>query len=352
MPRRWIRYSNVILLMIFAAVAWVALQRIDVIAAADARRQEIMWIVLLALLVGFIAAVIVNAQMSTRLRRLAERLLTEDDSVAGLDPGHLSEPPDAQDEIDAIEHGFLRLRKRTSDLDGRLNSIDAQRRELLANISHDLRTPLASMRGYLETLIIKHGTLTDDQQRHYLAVAEKQSERLEKLIADLFDLSKLESDTAKIDAETFPVTELIQDVAQKFELSADQKGIKIETNYGTGIPAVHADIGLIERALENLIGNALRHCEAGGKVTIALEKSASRVIIEVADTGSGIAPEHLPRVFDRFYQADRNYGANSGGAGLGLAITRRIVALHGSEIGVESALGKGTTFRFDLPVAQ
>lgn len=351
MRRRFVRYSMVILALVFAAIAWVALQRIQTIAADTAHIRELSWIVIAALAVGFAASMIVFTGLGKRLQQLALRVSAITAPDKDEKNAEASPPLQAHDELDIIEQSFLRLRRQATDLETQLRGVDAQRRELLANISHDLRTPLASIRGYLETLILKQGTLSEDQQRHYLEVAEKQCGRLEKLISDLFDLTKLESDSAKITPEVFPVTELVQDVAQKFGLAAHQKDILIETNYGSGIPAVLADIGLIERALENLIGNALRHCEPGGKILIALETMGERVVLKVADTGVGIAPEHLPRVFDRFYQADRNYGSNSG-AGLGLAITRRIAALHGSDIRVESVKGEGSTFCFDLPAAQ
>jgi len=310
--------------------------------------QLVFGAVILALVMGMV----VFAVLTRRLRELAN-------SVDAFCSSGFSKPvrvgssnPNG-DEIDRLGFAFVEMEKRMIEQLERLQRIDMQRRELLANVSHDLRTPLASMRGYLETLILKEDSLSREEQRHYLEVAAKQTERLSKLVDDLFQLTKFDAREVVINAETFPITELIQDVAQKFGLAADQKDIRIDTDFVESLPAVHADIRLIERVLENLIENALRHCTNGAvvRLSLSLNPAQDRVVVQVTDTGCGIAPEDLPHVFNRYYQAERNYSGAGGGAGLGLAITLRILDLHEADIQVDSQPGVGTTFRFDLPVA-
>jgi signal transduction histidine kinase len=217
----------------------------------------------------------------------------------------------------------------------------------VANVSHDLRTPLASLRGYLDTLLMKEDTLRPDQRREYLAVAVRQSAHLAKLVSDLFELAKLDSRETRPRYESFPLGELLQDVAQKFRLEAQDKKVAVETDFGDAVPLVHADIALVERLLENLIENALRHTDPGGAVRMSLRAENGAVEVVVSDTGRGIPVEALPHVFDRSFTLDRDHSRG----GLGLAIAKRILELHGSSILVSSAPGEGTRFSFRLPSA-
>jgi signal transduction histidine kinase len=246
---------------------------------------------------------------------------------------------------------FSELSQRIAGQFQQLETNDAQRRELLANVSHDLRTPLASMQGYLEMLLLRHGTLTRDEERNYLEIATRHCERLGRLVRDLFDLTKLEANDVRLDSEAFPLAELVQDVAQKFQPGAERRGVRIEARIIDPLPAVRGDIGKIERVLENLIENAMHHTPGGGIVRIVASAPQRRVQVEVSDTGHGIAPEDLDSVFDRYYRVSRGEEGDAAYAGLGLAISKRLVALHGGDMRVESTLGVGTRFVFDLPVA-
>jgi len=167
----------------------------------------------------------------------------------------------------------------------------------------------------------------------------------------LIELAKLEANEVSLQTEPFSVGELIQDTAQKFELKAEQKQVRLELDFPERLPYVSADIGLIERVLENLIGNALTHTSAGGMVRMGVSVQGNEATVRVADTGCGIAKEDLAHVFERFYRvnnADWDKGAH---AGLGLAITKSILDLHHSRMSVDSTLGVGTAFHFTLPVA-
>jgi signal transduction histidine kinase len=260
-------------------------------------------------------------------------------------------PSPPGDEIDRLAVAFEEMSQRIACQLQALEDSAAQRRELLANVSHDLRTPLASMQGYLETLLLKHGTLPPEEERSYLEVAAKHSERLGKLVRDLFELTKLEAHEMPPAIESFPLTELVQDILQKFQLGAAQRGLMLKHSFAAGVPPAQADIGMIERVLENLIENAMRHTPAGGTVRVEVEGAGSRVQVRVSDTGHGIPGEDLSNIFDRYYRIDRGEFGAEGGTGLGLAITRRIVELHGGRIDVESVVGAGTSFLFDLPAA-
>lgn len=255
------------------------------------------------------------------------------------------------DEIDRLGYAFEQMEKRMVEQLQSLQRMDQQRRELLANVSHDLRTPLASMQGYIETLLIKEDTLSPTERRNYLEIAAKHSERLGKLVGNLFDLTKFDANEIKPRLETFSLRELAQDVAQKFRLAAERKNILLEVNAGEDALGVQADIGLIERVLENLIENAIRHCEEKAVIRLMLKPQGQRVNVTVRDTGSGIPQAELQNVFERYYRVQRTEQENSASTGLGLAITKRIVELHGGTIRVESRLDQGTAFVFDLPAA-
>jgi predicted ATPase/signal transduction histidine kinase len=226
------------------------------------------------------------------------------------------------------------------------------RSELIANVSHDLRTPLAALRGYLEMLASKGGELPGPTQRSYVEIALRQSEHLATLVDELFELAKLDFKGVRLEREAFQPAELAVDVLQKFQLAADRQDVALRIEPGEAVPAVDADLGLVERVLDNLIGNALQHTPAGGSVTVSLRAEGKRLIACVADTGGGIPEDELPFIFDRFYRVDKSRArSGGGGAGLGLAIAKRIVELHGGELRVHSSAGQGCRFSFDLPAA-
>ncbi|MEP6875614.1 MAG: ATP-binding protein, partial [Burkholderiales bacterium] len=223
------------------------------------------------------------------------------------------------------------------------------RRDLIANVSHDLRTPLVSIRGYLEVLAAKGDSLDPPKRQSYLDTAVRQTEHLGTLIDDLFELAKLDFKGISLQRESFQLAELASDVLQKFQLLADGKQIALRLAADAMLPRVHADLSLIERVLDNLIGNALKFTAKGGCVSISLSADARAVRVCVGDDGAGIPQEDLPFIFDRFYRAASGRDGTVGGTGLGLAITKRILELHGGSIVAQSD-ETGATFRFDLPL--
>jgi signal transduction histidine kinase len=261
----------------------------------------------------------------------------------------------ARDEIDAMAQTFNHMARQIQSQMRRLQQTDALRRELVANVSHDLRTPLSSLSGYLETLILKSSKLTDAERQVYLNIAHDHARRLATMVDELFELAKLDANEVRPQQEPFSMGELVFDVSQKFHLRASEKDIQLNVNVDETVPYVNADVGMIERVLDNLIDNALRHTPAGGAVNLVVTAEHGKVRITVSDTGYGIAEEEIPHVFKRFYRKTNALEDNKeddrlhAGLGLGLAIASRIVELHGSRLSVSSILHQGTCFQFSLP---
>ena len=302
---------------------------------------------IVSIVMGSLAGLVVLRAMTRRLRRLTSHI---DRFRAGgfrtFEP-FATAAPGGGDEIAQLGHAYDEMAARIGEQLDALEKTDALRREMVAHVSHDLRTPLAILHGYIETLKLKDAELAPAERERYLAVALDQSERLRRLIGDLFELAKLDAHEQMPACEPVSLPELVSDIAQKFQLEAQRRGSTIDIDAGEGLPMVDADIALVERVLENLIDNALSHSPDGGAIRIPIAANGDSVRVTVADSGPGIAPEHLPRVFDRFYQADNAHRGNAH-AGLGLAIAKRIVELHGARLEVESTLGQGTAFSFQL----
>jgi len=302
------------------------------------------------LLVSAVGLLLFN-QLTKRLRGLSKEL--ERFKEGGFSTPFVEEMRQSRtvgDEIDRLQSVFREMAAMISEQMSELKESDSLRRELVTNVSHDLRTPLTSMQGYLETLAVKMD-LTEEERQDYLDRAIRQSDRLRRLIADLFELAKLDAHEIRAHPEPFSLGELALDVLHKFHMLAGDRGIKLASDLDPHLPFVMADIGLIERALENLIKNAILYTPNGGTVTLAVVPDIDRLTIEIADTGKGIKKEDLPHIFDRYYRADTTEDDTTDGTGLGLAITKRIVELHGSTIDVQSEVGRGSVFAFRLPFA-
>jgi len=304
-----------------------------------------------ALLLVFAAGTVLAISLTRRLRRLSREV---EAFGAGQDFAlreSISSPSKAGgDEVERLESGFIAIAARVRAQVEKLEQADVFRREAVSNVSHDLRTPLAALQGYLETLAMKDETLSPQHRREYLATATRHAQRLSRLVAELFELAKLEAGEGELQREVFSLAELVQDVALQFQLRASQKGVQLETSFDGRVPFVEGDIAMIERVLENLLDNALRHTSAGGTVSLSVmpDQNNRFVRVSVSDSGTGIAPEVLPRVFERHFRAPS--AGNEGGAGLGLAIARRIIELHGGGIEAQSEQGSGSTFSFTLPL--
>ena len=257
---------------------------------------------------------------------------------------------DSADEIHLLGSSFNQMADRIEQQVGELKRNDAQRREMIANISHDLRTPLTSLHGYIETLLLKDQDLDASQRKHYLAIANKQSSQLIKLVSELFELAKLDSCETLINVEAFSLAELVHDVVNKFRLRATEMDILLVVDCAPSLPFAYGDIGLIQRVLDNLIENALQHTMAKGQVRVSLTADNKHISVEISDSGCGIPQEELPYIFERFYRLDKSRKTGDAHAGLGLAIAKRILDLHKSTIWANSKSQQGATFGFQIPV--
>ena len=289
-------------------------------------------------------------QLTRPLRSLTDQLRSfRDDAAAppGQHPG---------DEIDILRQAVRAMQARIAEQFQRLEDSDRQRRELISNISHDLRTPLSNIQGYVQTVLLRGDALEPASRANHLRTALRHTELLGKRIGDLFELSKLDAGRVQPRQEVFCLAELLQDVVQNYQLSAQQRGVQLSLSAGSHTQAkVRADIAMIERVLQNLIDNALRYTAAGGAVTLVIESHGAFMQISVSDTGRGIATAHLPHIFERYWRASEADASDASdtatSSGLGLAIVKRILDLHGSVVRVHSETARGTRFDFLLPQA-
>ena len=230
----------------------------------------------------------------------------------------------------------------------KLKQTDNERRILLADLSHDLRTPLANLQGYIETLSLKGNSIKEEERQRFMDICEKNLFNLKRLIDQIFELAYLEGGHVTLKKENFMLAELLHDVAAKFTINAQNKGITLSVNTAAKNAYVHADIGKLERVLTNLIENAIRHTPENGDIYINVVESDNHLTIEVKDSGVGISDRELNHIFKARYQASNSEEDSAIHAGLGLAICQKLMTLLDSKLEVSSELGKGTSFRFSL----
>ncbi|MEP7323535.1 MAG: HAMP domain-containing sensor histidine kinase [Saprospiraceae bacterium] len=233
----------------------------------------------------------------------------------------------------------------------KLKEVEVLRRELIANVSHDLRTPIAIIQGYIETLQMKSAVLSEEERKKYLDIISESTGKLQKLVAELFELSKLEAKQVKPVKEPFFISELVNDIISNYQLIAKEKNISITTLLSKDLPPVFADVALIERVMQNLIDNAMKFTPGGGKITITTNIHDQEVEVKVADTGIGIPEAEREQIFGRYYKA-KNFTDLKNSTGLGLAIIRNILDLHHSSLQLISEINSGSTFVFRLPIYQ
>jgi signal transduction histidine kinase len=257
---------------------------------------------------------------------------------------------DGGDEVAGLATSFNRM---AADLGSRADQVqaaDRARRLLLADVSHELRTPLTAMRGYLETLSMPQLALDAETRARYVNIVSEESQRLERIVGDLLDLAKLEGGGDALDVQDVPVEALFGRVAARHEREAAIRAVSLETAVAPGAEIVSGDPLRLEQALQNLAANALRHTPAGGQVRLKAEIDGSDLVLSVLDTGPGIAAEHVPHVFERFYKTDPSRIHDAPGSGLGLSIVKAIVERHGGRVTVSSPPGGGTIFSIRLRI--
>ncbi|MGU3627901.1 sensor histidine kinase [Comamonas sp. C24C] len=300
---------------------------------------------LLCLAAGLVAFTLITRP----LRRLTESVRQFDmHGVPPEMPARASEAADnSRDEIAVLDSAYRQMVLRISEQWQALRRQDQERRELIANVSHDLRTPLSSLHGYLETLLLKDASLEPAERRRYLGIALDQSQRVGALSQSLFELARLEYGFVQPEPESFSLRDLVQDVFQKFELAAESRHIALQADLAPQLPAVRADLGMMERVLSNLLDNALRYTPEGGSISIGIRSVGPELELTVSDTGPGIPPELREGLFRRPFTVG---GARRDG-GLGLRIVHQMLELHGVGIHLVEGDGGGAAFRFSLPRA-
>lgn len=282
---------------------------------------------------------------------VSRRLEKMKTTVKKFERGQLTEriETEGNDELTDLAVCFNRMADTLIDNMKEIEKSDRMRRELIANVSHDLRSPLASIQGYLETIDMKGESLSREDLHSYLKTVLGNTQKLNRLIDDLFELTKLDTEQVRPKIEPISLPELVQDLVQQFKPLADKKGVSLAAVFPENPNTlIEADISMLNRAITNLIDNAIKHTHEGGTVTVSSIMNGEDVVLEISDTGIGIPETDLPHIFDRFYQADKSRPEKSG-AGLGLAIARKIFTLHGGEISVRSIANQGTTFTVHLP---
>jgi len=300
--------------------------------------------------VGFVAlfigssliALFVFGPTRTRLKRLQ-------DATVRVGAGNLSARASEHggDEVAELAHSFNQMAEDLSSRATALETSNRVRRQLLADVSHELMTPLTAMRGYLETLSIQDLSLNKDTNKRYLDIVDDETRRLERLVGDLLDLARLEGGGLELQREIVQTVLLFERVAARHEQQLQKRQIKLVRNIQPAAAKILGDPDRLEQALQNLATNALRHTPNGGEISLTAKlHDATAVALTVHDNGPGIPAEHLPLIFERFYKADASRQA-SGGSGLGLSIAKAIIEHHGGTISVRNEAG--ALFEIVLP---
>jgi len=281
---------------------------------------------------------------------ITNRIYTLKDAAEKLAAGNLQTrvPINGHDEVAALANTFNQMAEQLEAADKKQRELEHLRADLIAWVGHDLQTPLASMRAILEAL--EDGVVDDPQTvKRYLNTAQRDVHTLSALIDDLFQMAQLDTGGIPLDCAESSLSDLISDTLESFSELALRQGVKLEGSVDPNVDPVMIDTQRIGRVLNNLIGNALRHTPIEGSVNVHARRTASGVEVSVTDTGEGISAEDLPHVFESFYRGEKSRSRSTGGAGLGLAISRGIVQAHGGEIKVQSEAGLGSQFTFSLP---
>lgn len=294
----------------------------------------------MAMVLGYFLSSTVTERISM-LKSAAEQLAQGDLKTRVVASG--------RDEVTALASTFNQMAEQLQVADQKQRELESVRRDLIAWVSHDLQTPLTSMRAILEAL--SDGMVEDPETvTRYLHTAQRDVNSLSALIDDLFQMAQLDTGGFPINLANASLSDLVSDTLESFTELAKQQDVMLEGQVDSHVDPVMMDTQAMGRALNNLIGNALRHTPAHGRVSVWVRRSGKGVEVTVSDTGEGIRAEDIPHIFERFYRGDASRSRSRGtGAGLGLAITRGIVRAHGGDIHVESELGKGTQFTFRIP---
>jgi len=293
-----------------------------------------------------LAALVVFRPASRRLRDLQHAAVALGAGVSGVRANETG-----GDEVTSLARAFNDMAGRLEERSTALETANRTRRQLLADVSHELTTPLAAIRGYVETLGMSSLDIDEATRTRYLRIINEETVRLEHIIGDLLDLAKLEGGGGTFKVEPVSTSQLFERLHQRHDHAVRQKQVALECTVADEVATVTGDKNRLEQALQNLVANAVRHTPEGGRIVVEARGVPDGVLLSVQDTGPGIPPEHLARVFDRFYKVDvsRTGTALPSGSGLGLSIVQAIVARHGGTVTASNPEPGGARFEIFLP---
>lgn len=308
---------------------------------------------LLAFSISILASTVTSLILAKYLNRAIENTIAYKISskIKQLLPATVLKKHEQKSENE-LEHILRMLEKEIKKEREHYKNLDSYRKEYLGNVSHELKTPLFNIQGYISTLL--DGAMEDntDLSKEYLKKADKNIERMINIIDDLETISHLESGSMLLDYEVFDIENIISEVFEQMELLANKKNIQLKLLKPSSSNSqrffVNADKFRIRQVLINLISNSIKYGKENGTTTVALQKEQEKIIVSVKDNGIGIEEKHLPRIFERFYRVDKGRSREQGGTGLGLAIVKHIIEAHKQTISVQSTLNKGSIFTFTL----
>lgn len=289
---------------------------------------------------ALVSALVVSLFVSRRVVTPIRQMMEASQRIAD---GRYQERVDvaSEDELGQLAHSF-------NQMAATLEQTETMRRDLLANVAHELRTPLASIKGYMEGMI--DGVLPAEPNTYQQIYHE--ADRLQRLVNDLQELSRVEAGAFELKRRSLAIGELIRQTAARLRPQFEEKGVSLTLTLPAGLPPVSADEDRLNQVLLNLVGNALQYTLSGGIVTITAKIKNDELVVSISDTGLGISAEHLPHLFNRFYRVDKSRSRAGGGSGIGLTIAKHLVEAHGGHIWAESeGEGRGSTFGFSLPLA-
>jgi signal transduction histidine kinase len=293
---------------------------------------------------ALVSSLLIVGPIRSRIRNLSDaavRLRSGDLSARAQEAGH--------DEVTELAHTFNSMADELERRAEALVASDRARRQLIADVSHELMTPLTAILGHLETLTMSEVRLDDERRGKQVAIATREAKRLERLIGDLLDLARLEAGGGDLEPEPIDAAELFEQVTAHHEHECRARRIRFSRSIAPAAKTIVADAFRLEQALVNVTANAIRHTGDGGEIRLDADRHGDSIVLTIADSGEGIAPEHLPHIFDRFYKTESTRGIASRGSGLGLSIVKAVVQRHGGHVSASSTVGVGTTIRIELP---
>lgn len=303
-------------------------------------------IILVLLGVTLISGYVIYFSFQSRIKKISS--LIKSQRARSQSEGLLTEKLEASNSLTELESEVREWSEERKEEIEQLNKLESYRKEFLGNVSHELKTPIFNIQGYISTLL--DGGLEDKNiNRDYLERSMKSVDRMIAIVEDLQTITQLEKGELEIDEERFDIVSLAKDVIDAEELKAKEKKISLELKNDLSQPIfVFADRFRIRQALANLVVNSLRYGKENGNTSVKISDAGEKIIVEVADTGIGISKEHLPRIFERFYRVDQSRSREQGGTGLGLSIVKHILEAHGQTVSVMSTEGVGSVFSFTL----